>query len=111
MLFALCQAIYLWCPRHIPFDRSVLLHVTCASCPTPYDTAPPAPLRGPRQGAGDRGFMDTHALALLSASALTVGFGLVRLACWARDRKHAAMVAQIEQAALVAIAYREVRRG
>ncbi|MCC5078676.1 hypothetical protein VDP12_13565 [Xanthomonas campestris pv. campestris] len=55
--------------------------------------------------------MDTHALALLSASALTVGFGLVRLAGWVRDRKHAAMVAQIEQAALVAIAYREVRRG
>ena len=55
--------------------------------------------------------MDTHALALLSASALTVGFGLVHLACWVRDRKHAAMVAQIEQAALVAIAYREVRRG
>ncbi|WP_407472574.1 hypothetical protein ABFT89_11695 [Xanthomonas campestris pv. campestris] len=54
--------------------------------------------------------MDTHVLALLSASALTVGFGLVRLACWARDRKRAALIRQIECDALVALGHMEMQR-
>ncbi|WDJ58273.1 hypothetical protein JH302_09695 [Xanthomonas campestris] len=46
--------------------------------------------------------MDTHALALLSASALTVGFGLVRLAVWILDhRAQAALRAHREQVLLI----------
>ncbi len=46
--------------------------------------------------------MDTHALALLSASALTVGFGLVRLAVWILDhRAKAALRAHREQVLII----------
>ncbi|WP_372163784.1 hypothetical protein [Xanthomonas euvesicatoria] len=46
--------------------------------------------------------MDTHALALLSASALTVGFGLVRLAISILDlRADAALRAHREHVFLI----------
>ncbi|MEA9828720.1 hypothetical protein VDG09_13820 [Xanthomonas campestris pv. raphani] len=46
--------------------------------------------------------MDTHALALLSASALTVGFGLLRLTVWILDhRAQAALRAHREQVLLI----------
>lgn len=64
--------------------------------------APPAPLRGPRQGAGDRGFMDTNAFALLGASALTVIVGLARLVAWILDRRaEAALRAHREQVFII----------
>ncbi|TWQ28192.1 hypothetical protein FQJ96_00600 [Xanthomonas vasicola] len=64
--------------------------------------APPAPLRGPRQGAGDRGFMDTNTLALLGASALTVIVGLARLVAWILDRRaEAALRAHREQVFII----------
>ncbi|MGD6669165.1 hypothetical protein VWZ37_21755 [Xanthomonas citri pv. citri] len=42
---------------------------------------------------------------------MITGYATVAVICWFLDRKHDSMVAQIEQAALVAIAHREVRRG
>ncbi|MEA9886503.1 hypothetical protein VDG05_19610 [Xanthomonas campestris pv. raphani] len=54
--------------------------------------------------------MDIHALALLIASALTVGFGLVRVASWIRDRRDADLIRQIEGEALVAIGHMEMQR-
>ncbi|MEA9860398.1 hypothetical protein VDG01_09740 [Xanthomonas campestris pv. raphani] len=46
--------------------------------------------------------MDTHALALLSASALTVGFGLLRLTVWILDhRAQAALRAHREQVLII----------
>ncbi|MEA9759802.1 hypothetical protein VDF70_12135 [Xanthomonas campestris pv. raphani] len=49
------------------------------------------------------------ALLIIAPMGVFIGHGILGLICWRADRKHAAMVAQIEQAALVAIAYREVR--
>ncbi len=51
------------------------------------------------------------ALHILVSICVLTGYAIVAVICWFLDRKHDAMVAQIEQAALVAIAYREVRRG
>ncbi|MBD4212956.1 hypothetical protein GUH43_15915 [Xanthomonas citri pv. citri] len=52
-----------------------------------------------------------QALLILVPMCVLIGQGIVVLIFWFLDRKHDAMVAQIEQAALVAIAHREVRRG
>ncbi|CCG39523.1 hypothetical protein LCZ91_07895 [Xanthomonas citri pv. mangiferaeindicae] len=52
-----------------------------------------------------------QALLILVPMCVLIGQGVVGLIFWFLDRKHDAMVAQIEQAALVAIAHREVRRG
>ncbi|UDI81462.1 hypothetical protein [Xanthomonas citri] len=52
-----------------------------------------------------------QALLILVPMCVLIGQGVVGLIFWFLDRKYDAMVAQIEQAALVAIAHREVRRG
>ncbi|MEA9732493.1 hypothetical protein [Xanthomonas campestris] len=51
------------------------------------------------------------ALHIFVSICVLTGHAILAVICWCLDRKHAAMVAQIEQAALVAIAYREVRRA
>ncbi|MBO9761942.1 hypothetical protein [Xanthomonas phaseoli] len=51
------------------------------------------------------------ALISIAPACLLLGQGITGLILWRLDRKHDAMVAQIEQAALVAIASREVRGG
>ncbi|XXA29448.1 hypothetical protein WDL39_09920 [Xanthomonas arboricola pv. pruni] len=50
------------------------------------------------------------ALHIVVSICVFTGYAIVAVICWCLDRKHEAMAAQIEQAALVAIAYREVRR-
>ncbi|WP_044100052.1 hypothetical protein, partial [Xanthomonas citri] len=50
------------------------------------------------------------ALHILVSICVITGYATVAVICWFLDRKHDSMVAQIEQAALVAIAHREVRR-
>ncbi|MFA4683067.1 hypothetical protein P1994_01015, partial [Xanthomonas perforans] len=47
------------------------------------------------------------ALIVIAPACLLLGQGITGLMFWRLDRKHAAMVSKIEQAALVAIAYRE----